>query len=91
MAQAVVRKSTYPIGPLRAVIMEVTHTGVTTSTITTADHGLGNIVAAFANNETTETQGLVQINKNSGGAALGSVYTTSVTSGDVVTYLLLGN
>lgn len=91
MAQSVSRKGTFPIGPHRAVIIEVTHTGVTSSTITKADHGLGNIVLALANNETADTDYLVQKNTDSGGAALGSVYTTNVTSGDVVTYLLLGN
>jgi len=91
MAQSAVKKATFPIGPLRAVVIEVTHTDVTSSTITTADHGLSNIVLAVANNETGDTDILVQKNTNSGGAALGSVYTTSVTSNDVVTYLLLGN
>jgi hypothetical protein len=91
MAQAVSGLKSFPIGPLRAVILTVTHTAVTTSTITKADHGLTNITACFMNNETTENDGLVQINKNSGGAALGSVYTTSVTSGDVCTYLIYGN
>jgi hypothetical protein len=91
MAQSVVKKATFPIGPLRAVIVEVTHTGVTSSTITTDDHGLSNIVFVSGNNETSDTDILIQKNKESGGTVLGSVYTTLVTSNDVVTYLLIGN
>lgn len=91
MAQVVSKVAQFPIGPLRAVIMSVTHTGVTVSTMTTADHGLTTIAAVFANNETGDTDILVQKNTNSGGAALGSIYTSLATSGDVVTYLVLGN
>lgn len=91
MAQVVSGQQTFPIGPLRAVILTVTHTDVTTSTLTTADHGLSNIALVLANNETGDTDILVQKNTNSSGAALGSIYTTLVTSGDVVTYYILGN
>lgn len=91
MAQSVVVTHTYPIGPLRAVILEVTHTGVTESIVTTDDHGLGSIAFASGNNETGDTDQLVQKNVGSGGAELGSVKTSSVTSGDVVTLFLLGN
>jgi hypothetical protein len=91
MAQVVSGKKDFVLGPYRGVIITVTHSAVTTSTITKDDHGLSNIVFGSGNNETTEASGLIQINKNSGGAALGSVYTTSVQSGDVVTYLLIGN
>jgi hypothetical protein len=81
---------TMPFGPLRAVIVTVTHTSVTTSTLTSADHGLRHIEFVKMNNETSEDLGLVQRNKNSGGVANGSIYTTGVTSGDVCTYLILG-
>lgn len=91
MAQIVTRKHQFPIGPLKAVVLEVNHDSVTSSTLTTADHGFTTIAAVFANNETGDTDILVQKNTDSGGAALGSIYTTLVTSGDVVTYLILGN
>lgn len=91
MAQVAVTLHQFPIGPLRARLMQVTHTGVTDSTLTANDHGFTTIAAVFANNETGDTDILVQKNTNSSGAALGSIYTTLVTSGDVVTYLILGN
>lgn len=79
------------IGPLKCAVLTVTHTAVTTSTLTTADHGFKNIAFVTSSNQTTEAQGLVQKNRNSGGVAAGSIYTTSVTSGDVVDYFILGN
>lgn len=91
MAQSVVKKHQYPIGPLKAVILEVTHTGVTTSTLTSADHGMTSIAFVAANNESGDTDISVQKNRNSGGVSLGSIYSSGVTSGDVVTYYILGN
>jgi hypothetical protein len=78
-------------GTLRMAVCTVTHTGVTTSTLTTADHGFKNIEFVVANNRTSEAQALVQKNTDSGGAKAGSIYTTSVVSGDVVDYLIFGN
>jgi hypothetical protein len=91
MAQVVSRKQQFPIGPLRAVILEVSHQGVTSSVLTPADHGFTSIAAVFANQETGDTDILVQKNVNASGASLGSIYTTLVTSNDVVTYLIFGN
>lgn len=91
MAQVVSGKREIVFGPLRLIILTVTHTAVTTSTVTANDHGLRSIVGGWINNETTEDQGLLKINQNSGGAAIGSAYLTAVTSGDVVTMFLIGN
>lgn len=91
MAATTVKKAQFPIGPHRKIILEVTHTGVTSSVLTKNDHGMSNIVSVFANNETTDGTFLVQKNTNASGAALGSIYTTGVISGDVVTYEITGN
>lgn len=92
MPQVVSNLKSYPIGPLRAVIVTVTHDSVTSSTLTRADHGLTNIEFAIANSESTnDTDFTVQKNTNSGGSAIGSVYTTGVTAGNVLTYYILGN
>lgn len=91
MAFTASKVTQYPLSQHRTVVMQVTHTGVTTSTLTKDHHGLSNIISCTFNNETTEGDGLVQINVDVSGAALGSVYTTGVTAGDVVTYVIVGN
>lgn len=90
MAQVVVKKSDIPLGPLRLKVFQVTHTGVTASTLTEADHGMRSIVASWINNRTNEANGKCEPDTNSSGAALGSNYVSSVTDGDVVDVFLLG-
>lgn len=91
MAQQVVKTFHNVVGQLFEVTVQVTHTAVTSSVLTPADHGLTNIVSVATNNETTAgAPQLVQMNKNASGASIGSIYTTSATSGDVITYIIKG-
>jgi len=91
MAASVSKTIEIRSGNVREAVFQVTMTGVTSYDFTTADHGFSNILSISVNNETTEADGLAQINTLSTGAQLGGIYLSDFTSDDVVTIRVLGN
>ena len=94
MAATVLRVSQgdAPLGGHKLGVFEITLTSVTSFDFAVADHGFSNIIAAIANNETTEMDGLCQKNVTVAAAAsIGNVALSGYTSGDVVTVILVGN
>lgn len=77
-------------GTMICKVIEATFAAVTSGHIKT---GLANIVAAVHNNETTEGDGKIVINKASDGttAEKGGLYCSGFTASDVATIIVYGN
>lgn len=89
MALTSSRTENQQLGQVNLQCHTLTFTGVTSGHVKT---GLARVRAAFFNNETSEAQGIVKINKASDGATAegGGVYISDVTSGDTGTLTVIG-
>lgn len=89
MAFSSTRTELQQLGQVTLQIHSVDFAGVTSGHIKT---GMARVRAAFFNNEGTEAQGIVKINKASDGSTAegGGIYISDVTSGDTGTLTVIG-
>jgi hypothetical protein len=77
------------LGGLHVLVFNLNFASVTSGQFKT---GLNKVIFAAFNNDVTEDQGLVKLNKDSAGTGTenGSIYISSVTSNDTGTLIVIG-